>query len=475
MSDFQLSPALDEEKIFTVNRSELEKRFDPFYYVPSLASLEKEVIKHKPKPLRHYVQSIASGATPRTSESEKYYAEPNDSDAIPFLRVQNLSPTGFLQLDDVKYINRETHETMLKRSQVAENDLLVKITGVGRMAVSSVAPKDFIGNTNQHMVVIKTGSEDISTIIAAWLNTDIGEKLASRRSTGGTRPALDYPALLSIPVIFDERILQIKREAIEIKQKKEQEAQALLDGNNDFLLSELKVTLPEKDNFLESRIFDVMFSDISGCRFDCNYHTDYYRNCYAAIESGEYEVVSLRQISTNVLNGKEFREYSDFGFRYLRVTDLGKQGINNKNIRRVNLEKIPSSIRLTKNDLLISRSGSLGLVSIVTDELLSCVLSSHIFRVSLIPEMVDPTFLEAVLRTEVGQFQFSQKNNGGVIPEINQSSLKQIKIPLPPLPLQRQISKEILDKRNQADQLRKGAKEELEKAKHKIERLVFGG
>ena len=51
---------------------------------------------------------------------------------------------------------------LLQRSQVAEGDLLVKITGVGRMAVASVAPKDFIGNTNQHMVVIKTGDASIS-------------------------------------------------------------------------------------------------------------------------------------------------------------------------------------------------------------------------------------------------------------------------------------------------------------------------
>ena len=80
----------------------------------------------------------------------------------------------------------------LKRSQVSEGDLLIKITGVGRMAIASVAPKNFVGNTNQHMVVVKTGNVAISKYLAHYLNLDIIEKIASRHSTGGTRPALDY-------------------------------------------------------------------------------------------------------------------------------------------------------------------------------------------------------------------------------------------------------------------------------------------
>jgi type I restriction enzyme S subunit len=60
------------------------------------------------------------------------------------------------------------------------------------MAIASVAPKNFVGNTNQHMVVVKTGNVAISKYLAHYLNLDIIEKIASRHSTGGTRPALDY-------------------------------------------------------------------------------------------------------------------------------------------------------------------------------------------------------------------------------------------------------------------------------------------
>ena len=225
MGNFTISPSLNKSRVFILQKSELEKRFDPFFYLPELLELERKVLAKKPKRLRDFVQSIASGATPKRDEEEKYYSA--KVNGIPFLRVQNLSPTGILEFEDCKYINKETHIGMLKRSQVSAGDLLVKITGVGRMAIASVAPKGFEGNINQHVCVIKTGSKEISETLAAFLNSDIGERLASRRTTGGTRPALDYPALLSIPIIEDKRILQITAKVIEQKQKLE----AVMAGN----------------------------------------------------------------------------------------------------------------------------------------------------------------------------------------------------------------------------------------------------
>ena len=64
--------------------------------------------------------------------------------------------SGELSLDDVKLINLETHNGMLARSHVGPDDLLTKIPGVGRMAVSSVPPASFVGDINQHLVRIKT-------------------------------------------------------------------------------------------------------------------------------------------------------------------------------------------------------------------------------------------------------------------------------------------------------------------------------
>ena len=263
MSNFKLSADIDNNKIFLVKRSELEGRLDIDYYRPQIMNLEKKIRQKSVKKLNHFILKMASGSTPSVTEEEKFYSTAETG--IPFLRVQNLNPNGEISLDNVRYINEETHNKYLKRSQVLENDLLVKITGVGRMAIASVAPQGFIGNTNQHMVVIKTASAAESRYLANYLNLDIIEALATRRATGGTRPALDYKALKSIPIIenIDFSLLRIAEEK---SQKLKQQAQALLASIDIYLLTELGITLPKQDNSLEKRIFRVSSRELSGGR-----------------------------------------------------------------------------------------------------------------------------------------------------------------------------------------------------------------
>ncbi|HEX7415248.1 MAG TPA: restriction endonuclease subunit S [Bacteroidia bacterium] len=473
MSNFTLSPTLNPNKVFVLQKSEIEKRFDPFYYIPDLLELEKKVLAKNPKKLRDYVQGIASGATPKTTESEKYYAEKENG--VPFLRVQNLSPTGVLEFDDCKYINQETHKGMLKRSQVMAGDLLVKITGVGRMAVASIAPEGFEGNINQHVCVIKTGSKEVSETLAAFLNSDIGERLASRRSTGGTRPALDYTALLSIPVIEDKRILKITNKVIEQKQKNEAEANKLLASIDDYLLKELDITLPPPpENTLKNRMFTASISELSGSRFDPFYHQVKFTETIISINKSKFKKGLIQHLIVDLKNGIEVREYVEVGIRYLRVTDLTKNGINNKSPKFIaSNNEIPDRIKLNTNCILVSRSGSLGLVNIVDDETINSILSSHIFKLELNTKLVLPIYMEAFLRSTIGQIQIFRNNNGGVIPEINQDALKSIIVVVPPLEKQKEIAKHITGIRQQAQQLKDKTKDALANASKEIEEILL--
>ena len=157
------------------------------------------------------------------------------------------------------------------------------------------------------------------------------------------------------------------------------------------------------------------------------------------LSASSYPVVPFSSLITDLKNGVEIRTYSESGYRYLRVSDLGQYGIENHNPRYVDIEEIPNKIKLTNNSFLISRSGSLGLVSVVEDEVKEAILSSHIFKVSLNTTKIRLEYLEALLRSQIGQFQFFQNNNGAVIPEISQIALKSIRIVLPPLNIQNHI------------------------------------
>lgn len=428
----------------------MEKRFDPFFYVPELLELEKKVLVKKPKKLRDYVVSVSSGATPKTTESELYYTEKENG--IPFLRVQNLSPTGILEFDDCKYINNKTHNGMLKRSQVSAGDLLVKITGVGRMAIASVAPEGFIGNINQHVCVIKTGSKEISETLAAFLNSDIGEKLASRRSAGGTRPALDYPALLSIPIIEDKRILQITNKVIEQKQKNEAEAKKLILSINDYLLKVLEIKLPAPpENNLKNRMFKTNINAVTGSRLDPFFHQKWFDALKNPVS--KYPTKRIKEINEEIKTGLPVRK--DYRIEDGAYPYYGANGI------------IGYMDEYTHDGLylVIGQDGYIGNHYVVEGKFWG---SNHNWVLKL-KNGYDYEYVKASLDV----LKYDYLITGGVIPKLTKEALESIRIPVPPLDKQMEIAKHITDLRQQAQQLKDKTKELLKKASEEIEEILL--
>jgi len=470
MSSFQLNGA-DPQKCFIIDKKDIEKRLDPFYYIPSIIELENKVNKLNSKPLRYYVKHISSGATPKTTEAEKYYSDAENG--VPFLRVQNLSSSGLLELDECKYINWETHENYLKRSQVSGGDLLVKITGVGRMAVASVAPEGFVGNTNQHMVVIKTESKEVSEILAAYLNTDIGEALASRRATGGTRPALDYPALLSIPIVYDKKILEIHREAIKIKEEKEVEAEELLKSIDTYLLDELGIKLPEQNNDLSNRVFTVNLSDITTNRLDAEAYLPFYNRIISAIENSIFTPQTLRSIVFKV--SRRFLPIDNIEYNYIQLGSIGRDSSEVKKPLKIKLPDIPSRAQqiVKKNEILFSIANpQWGTHILVKEENNDFVASSGFI---ILNSNQNNSYIVEVLRSSIYKKLYEKYLTGsGLFLNISTKDLLSLKIPLPPINKQNEIADHIQTLRDRAKELQCQALEILENAKIEIEKMILG-
>ena len=476
MSNYTISATLNSSRVFILQKSEIEKRLDPFYYIPELLELEKKVLAKKPKKLRDYILGISSGATPKTTESEKYYSEKENG--IPFLRVQNLSPTGVLEFDDCKYINEETHNGMLKRSQVFEDDLLVKITGVGRMAVASVAPEGFEGNINQHVCVIRTGSKEISETLAAFLNSDIGEKLASRRSTGGTRPALDYPALLSIPIVEDKRILQITNEVIAKMKKNEAEAEQILACIDEYLLGELGVIIPKTDeNNFGNRVFMTTLKEVTSNRLDPKYYTLKYTKLQIALNNSKYKSQKINSFITSLSMGISVPDYKleNNDVPFILGKNLKKGFLDLDNLEYISTEtnNINQSSVIKENDILFSVRGAyIGKVAVVPKEIAGANIINNIVKFSLVN--INPHFVVVYLNSSIGQEFIYREVWGGAQPGFTNEQIKSFPIPIPPLSKQNEIANHITSIRLQAQQLKDRTKEALSQASKEIEKILLG-
>ncbi len=465
---YRIPQHIDKNKIFIVQRSEIEGRLEPEFYKPSIADLEKTIRGKSSHKLRDYALSISGGATPKKTESDKYYADKETG--VPFLRVQNLNTDGTLSFDDCLYINKETHEGMLFRSQVSEGDLLVKITGVGRMAIASVAPEGFIGNTNQHMVVVKTVNKEISKYLARYLNLDIIEKIASRHSTGGTRPALDYPSVKNLPIIEGLDFSPIDR-AIEIKKQKESEAQQLLDSIDAYILNELGITLPEIKSDLKSRIFLVNRSDLED-RLDPKFNKNY---SFIKSLKGRYTWVTLRDVSFN--NGQyganeSAVEYKKGDVRYIRITDIDEYG-NLKQTDKKTASNIENAYLLKPNDILFARSGSVGRCYIHKFLEEQAIFAGYLIRYFLNENLIDADYLFYYCNSNIYKYWVDTIQRPAVQANINAQEYRSMPIPLPPIVKQKDIANHIYAIRQQAKQLQEEGKTILENAKKEVEQMIL--
>jgi restriction endonuclease S subunit len=244
----------DDSTTFTVWSDVIEGRFDSSYYKPIYTKLIEQLdVKSNVIRFDNIIEELSGGATPIVTGD--YYS---DKAGIPFLRVQNITEDG-ISLEDIKYIKREVHEGMLRRSQLQANDLVFTITG--RIGSVAVCPNVFVGNINQHSIRIKLKNKieaievnhynevhRIFTInpyyIAIYFNSSVGRMVSLRDVTGGTRPALDYKALRSLRIVLPSD--EIQNEIVKEVNKRKRDARALLD--------EINTSLEEAKNKIEQMI-----------------------------------------------------------------------------------------------------------------------------------------------------------------------------------------------------------------------------
>lgn len=116
----------------------------------------------------------------------------------------------------------------------------------------------------------------------------------------------------------------------------------------------------------------------------------------------------------------------------LRTTDLDLEGnINYKTIPFANLNKTEfGSHLLEANDLLITRSGTVGIVSVFEKQNFDVIPGAFLIRFRLKPSIA-PEFLRYYFRNEIGKRRLLDIAEGGVQKNIRGSSVLKLFVPIP--------------------------------------------
>lgn len=147
---------------------------------------------------------VGSGITP-TGGDKNYKTE-----GRPFVRSQNVG-WGCLILDDVAYIDEETHASF-PATEIQKNDVLLNITGasIGRSAVANLQIEG--GNVNQHVCIIRTKKNELNPFfLNQFLISQTGQNQIDSFQAGGNRQGLNFAQIRTFSIPMPPKIEEQQR------------------------------------------------------------------------------------------------------------------------------------------------------------------------------------------------------------------------------------------------------------------------
>lgn len=401
----------------------------------------------------------------------RHYVE----EGIPLLGVGNITEEG-LDLGEVNRVTPKEH-AKLRRSQVARGDALVTITG--RLGTAMIYTSDDEANLSAHVARVRVKGEHNAGYLAAYLNSSIGRHFISLNEIGSTHPHINVNRLKDVTLVIPPRptqdtIADKMEAAYRRKRELEAEAEALLESIDGYVLGELGIELPELE---EDQYFVQSAALVRSGRLDPHYHLPKFRQLESAVSKSSYELCGLGEFVTDIKYGASVKNiYVRKGIPLLRITNLKPNEINFSEIVQLapELEKTVGSAYVRKDDLLISRSGTIGVVAVVPQEAESFAYGSFMIRLRVKAELLDPQYVSCVCNSPIGRLHFQRSRIGAVQGNITIPSIKALRIPVPPLVRQRNIVAEAQRRRERAAALREEAARVLAEAKAEVERMILG-
>ncbi|MEY3500014.1 MAG: hypothetical protein RL308_1683, partial [Bacteroidota bacterium] len=123
----------------------------------------------------------------------------------------------------------------------------------------------------------------------------------------------------------------------------------------------------------------------SGIRLDASFHLSEAQTCLSKLKKSSFSKNSLSQLSDNIFKGNIFkRTYVDNpvnGFSFISASDMMKAEIKSDKYLSKKYSNI-NNLKVDKNWILVSRSGTLGNTAYTNEDYKELVLSDDLIRIA---------------------------------------------------------------------------------------------
>lgn len=463
---YQVPQHIDKNKIFIVKRSEIEGRLDPKMALYNQKSHSTQYHKIQLKKLLLKAPQYGAGESGVTRKS---YQEPR------YIRITDIDSNGIVNSKELGATANNIEDKYI----LNDGDILFARSGatVGKTYLHKTKPYMCFYAGYLIRFVVNT-SLILPEYLFAYTQLPIYKKWIAAIQRPSAQPninAEEYQSLeIPLPNLdIQHYICNIIKNGYLTKQKKEAEAQKLLDSIDGYILNELGITMPKSDLNLKERIFFCNFKQATGGRLDPKFN-----NQWQKLKSLQcnYPKVTLADV---VFNSGQYGanetaiDYKEGDTRYIRITDIDDLGCLKEN-NKVTCKNIEQNYMLHKNDLLFARSGSVGKCYIHKRISEPAIFAGYLIRFIINAAIINPDYLFYYCNCSLYKYWVDTIQRPAVQANINSEEFRQTIIPLPPMAKQQEIADHITALRHQAAQLQQEGKEALEKAKQEVEQMILG-
>ena len=213
-------PAVEEtQKVFAINRNEVEGRLDPVFYRAAYLENQRQLrqAKWEAKTLKEISDRMVDGPFGSELKVEEYVEE-----GIPLIRVGDIK-NGKLVESNFVFISPEKHQK-LKRSEVNSGDIV--LTKAGSIGNATILPDHIpIANITSHLAQIRLKAGISTEYVCTFLESKLGRLQIFRLGNKTTRPELNLSEVASILVGLPP--LDIQNSIAQEAKKRRHEAEKL--------------------------------------------------------------------------------------------------------------------------------------------------------------------------------------------------------------------------------------------------------
>ena len=433
-----------------------EQRFDGGYYTEEVGAALRAIkdCGFESQPLSKVVSEIfILGRFRRVYASDK-------SSGWPYLSA---SETLEFRPTSDRWIAKDHAPKQAGNHFVKLGWLLVSASGsVGRLVLATKRLEKYF--LTHDLLRIKPSAWPLHGYVYAYLSSWIGQALISKDQYGSAIKHLEPHHLSGVPVpllpikeqqkIHDEilRAYMLRDEANELLDK----ADAILHSElglphfDESLVPYLPAPSRPKTNRAEMphpKAFSIKACELNE-RFDASYHVPVARTVAKLLNKGLAKPVRLNTLTADIVVAPRFKRIyvqKEHGVPFLQGSHLPQMRPSDlKYLSRTRQKGLERWI-VRKGWVLITCSGTIGRIGLVSSHQDKWAASQHLLRIIPDYNKAHPGYIAAFLMTPYGQHQLTAKIYGGVVDELTEEDTKSVWISNAPKDIQSKIGNLVVD------------------------------